>query len=105
MEVSLWGGYSFAPSFRVGAFTGLDSDLVKLTTYCDSSESSGLVPAFEIRIRPQHFIFFYFHCNQVFKKVAAISAHSRARVAGGFCPRNNASFSVHCAELPSCALE
>lgn len=58
MEVSLSGGYSFAPSFRVGTFTGLDSDLVKFTAYRDDTESSGLVPAFEIRIRPQHFHFF-----------------------------------------------
>lgn len=106
-DVSLWGRYPFSPPFSVSNFTGLDPDLLKSTTtplalvdLCQHLRSgSDLSPPFS-------FIFLLFLLQVLKKKKkAALPAHSRARVAGVFCLRNNASFSVHCTEFPSCALE
>lgn len=103
-DVSLWDRYPFSPPFSVSNFIGLDLDLLKLTTtllalvdLCQHLRSGS-----DLSI-PFSFLFFF--PSGLKKKKAALSAHSRARVAGGFCLRNNAFFLVHCTEFPSCALE
>lgn len=93
-DVSLWGWYPFSPPFSVSDFTGLDPDLLKSTT--TPLAFGRFMSAFDIRIRSQQSILFYFFFPAGFQrkkiKIAALSAHSRAKSDGRVLPKEQCIF-------------